>query len=36
MPPALREVRRLGTLRLLADEYTKWLAAQVGLTRLHG
>jgi uncharacterized SAM-binding protein YcdF (DUF218 family) len=36
LPPALRRVRRFGTIRLLAGEYTKWLAAEVGLTRFHG
>jgi uncharacterized SAM-binding protein YcdF (DUF218 family) len=34
VPPALRGAAQLSTLRLLADEYTKWLAAKVGLTRL--
>lgn len=36
VPPALRDVRRLRTWRLLAGEYTKWLAAEVGFTRLRG
>lgn len=36
VPPALREVRRLRTLRLLAGEYTKWLAAEIGFTRRRG
>ena len=35
-PPALLQAGlgrwRLGTLRLLAEEYTKWLAVEVGLT----
>jgi uncharacterized SAM-binding protein YcdF (DUF218 family) len=35
VPPALRGGTQLSTLRLLADEYTKWLAAELGLTRLH-
>jgi uncharacterized SAM-binding protein YcdF (DUF218 family) len=39
VPPALRggtqlSTLRLPTLRLLAGEYTKWLAAELGLTRL--
>jgi uncharacterized SAM-binding protein YcdF (DUF218 family) len=34
LPPALRGVAQLSTLRLLADEYTKWLAAEIGLSRL--
>jgi uncharacterized SAM-binding protein YcdF (DUF218 family) len=34
VPPALRGAAQLSTLRLLADEYTKWLAAKIGLTRL--
>ena len=34
VPPALRGGGGLATMRLLASEYTKWLAAQVGLTRL--
>jgi uncharacterized SAM-binding protein YcdF (DUF218 family) len=34
VPPALRGGTQLSTLRLLADEYTKWLAAELGLTRL--
>lgn len=34
LPPALRERTGLSTLRLLADEYTKFLAASLGLTRL--
>ncbi len=34
VPPALRGERGLATMRLLADEYTKWLAAELGLTRL--
>ncbi|HTZ72088.1 MAG TPA: YdcF family protein, partial [Acetobacteraceae bacterium] len=36
VPPALRAGTGLHTLRLLADEYTKWLAAKAGLTRLRG
>jgi uncharacterized SAM-binding protein YcdF (DUF218 family) len=35
MPPAMQGpggVRDAGTLRLLAEEYTKWLAAQLGLS----
>ncbi len=35
VPPALRH-GQLSGLRLLAEEYTKWLAASAGLTRLHG
>jgi uncharacterized SAM-binding protein YcdF (DUF218 family) len=36
LPPALRGAGfRLATLRLLAHEYTKWLAAELGLTRLN-
>ena len=34
VPPALRGGGGLATMRLLADEYTKWLAAEVGLSRL--
>jgi uncharacterized SAM-binding protein YcdF (DUF218 family) len=34
LPPALRGTAGLSTLRLLADEYTKFLAAELGLTRL--
>jgi uncharacterized SAM-binding protein YcdF (DUF218 family) len=34
VPPALRGGGGLATIRLLAHEYTKWLAAEVGLTRL--
>jgi uncharacterized SAM-binding protein YcdF (DUF218 family) len=34
VPPALRDAHTLGTVRLLADEYTKWLISAVGLTRL--
>ena len=34
VPPALRGSAQFSTLRLLADEYTKWLAAKLGLTRL--
>lgn len=34
VPPALRH-GGLATLRLLAEEYTKWLAATAGLTRVH-
>ena len=34
LPPALRGGRGPATWRLLAQEYTKWLAAQLGLTRL--
>ncbi len=33
LPPALRNTQ-LSTLRLLADEYTKFLAAKIGLSRL--
>jgi uncharacterized SAM-binding protein YcdF (DUF218 family) len=33
-PPALRGGGGLSTVRLLADEYTKWLAAELGLTRI--
>jgi hypothetical protein len=33
VPPALRNTQ-LSTLRLLADEYTKFLAAKIGLSRL--
>jgi uncharacterized SAM-binding protein YcdF (DUF218 family) len=37
LPPALRGAAGFSTLRLLADEYTKYLAAALGLTRLqHG
>lgn len=35
LPPALRGQGRLSTLRLLADEYTKFLMSELGLTRLH-
>ena len=34
-PPALRGPGGVGTARLLAVEYTKWLAAHLGLARLH-
>jgi hypothetical protein len=34
VPPALRGGTQFSTLRLLANEYTKWLAAELGLTRL--
>jgi uncharacterized SAM-binding protein YcdF (DUF218 family) len=34
LPPALRSTAGLSTLRLLAGEYTKFLAAEIGLTRL--
>ena len=34
LPPALRGAAGLSTLRLLAGEYTKFLAAECGLTRL--
>jgi uncharacterized SAM-binding protein YcdF (DUF218 family) len=34
IPPALRGGGGLSTIRLLAHEYTKWLAAELGLTRL--
>ena len=34
VPPALRGGRGPSTWRLLAQEYTKWLAAQFGLARL--
>jgi uncharacterized SAM-binding protein YcdF (DUF218 family) len=34
VPPALRGGTQLSTLRLLAGEYTKWIAAELGLTRL--
>ena len=34
LPPALRGFTQLSTLRLLAHEYTKWLAAELGLSRL--
>jgi len=34
VPPGLRSAPRLRALRLLAGEYTKWLAAEVGLSRL--
>ncbi len=33
LPPALRGEAGLSTIRLLADEYTKFLAAELGLTR---
>jgi uncharacterized SAM-binding protein YcdF (DUF218 family) len=35
VPPALRH-GQLSGLRLLAEEYTKWLAARAGLTRMLG
>jgi uncharacterized SAM-binding protein YcdF (DUF218 family) len=34
LPPALRNGESLSTVRLLAQEYTKWLASELGLTRL--
>ena len=34
LPPALRGSAGLSTLRLLAGEYTKFLAAELGVTRL--
>jgi uncharacterized SAM-binding protein YcdF (DUF218 family) len=34
MSPAMREGHSLGTLRLLAHEYTKWLGARLGLSYL--
>jgi uncharacterized SAM-binding protein YcdF (DUF218 family) len=34
LPPALRGAGSLATMRLLAHEYTKWLASEIGLTRL--
>jgi uncharacterized SAM-binding protein YcdF (DUF218 family) len=34
LPPALRGRAGLSTLRLLADEYTKFLVAKLGLSRL--
>jgi len=34
MSPAMRGGRSLGTLRLLAHEYTKWLGAWLGLSHL--
>ncbi len=34
IPPALRVLRTLSTWRLLAHEYTKWLASELGLARL--
>lgn len=38
LPPALRGpgLRDPATLRLMAEEYTKWLAAQLGLSSLPG
>jgi uncharacterized SAM-binding protein YcdF (DUF218 family) len=37
LPPALRDQGfSVATLRLLAHEYTKWLAAELGLTRWAG
>jgi uncharacterized SAM-binding protein YcdF (DUF218 family) len=36
LPPALRGGPDVGTLRLLAAEYVKWCAAELGLTRLQG
>jgi len=36
LPPALRGPESLGTLGLLAHEYTKWLASELGLARLNG
>jgi uncharacterized SAM-binding protein YcdF (DUF218 family) len=34
LPPAMRDGGSLSTLRLLAAEYTKWLASEMNLTRL--
>jgi len=34
LPPALRNGGSLATVRLLAQEYTKWLVSELGLTRL--
>jgi uncharacterized SAM-binding protein YcdF (DUF218 family) len=34
IPPALRGGGGVATVRLLAHEYTKWLAAELGLSRL--
>jgi uncharacterized SAM-binding protein YcdF (DUF218 family) len=34
VPPALRGAGRLSTVRLLASEYSKFLASRIGLTRL--
>ena len=34
LPPALRGATGFSTIRLLADEYTKFLASELGLTRL--
>lgn len=34
VPPALRQGGSLAVLRLLAGEYSKWLAAEAGLSRL--
>jgi len=34
LPPALRNGGSLATMRLLAQEYTKWLVSELGLTRL--
>ncbi len=36
VPPAMRGAKGFSALRLLAGEYTKWLASAVGLTRLLG
>jgi uncharacterized SAM-binding protein YcdF (DUF218 family) len=36
VPPAMRGAKGFAALRLLAGEYTKWLASAVGLTRLLG
>ena len=36
LAPALRGQQSLGTLGLLAHEYTKWLASELGLARLNG
>jgi uncharacterized SAM-binding protein YcdF (DUF218 family) len=36
LPPALRGSHDAGTLRLLAGEYSKWLAAEIGLSGLVG
>ncbi len=34
LPPALRGVESLGTLRMMGGEYSKWLLARAGLSRL--
>jgi hypothetical protein len=36
LPPALRGSHDAATLRLLAGEYSKWLAAEIGLSGLVG